>query len=85
MQELVDNHTAVWIGLTDLGSHQNSSAPRFMWTDGHSLTSHAHWQVGEPSSAGHLHCVQADLEGWALAHSGCASTKLPFVCKKKGE
>lgn len=80
--ELVENETAFWIGLTD---HKQDKQTQFRWTDGRDLTSHTHWHVGEPSSTGHLHCVQADRHGWALARGGCASTKLPFVCKKQGE
>ena len=82
MVQLVENETAFWIGLTDQAPH---SEAQFRWTDGNALTSHAHWRAGEPNSAGHLHCVQVDREGWALASGGCASTKLPFVCKKQGE
>ena len=82
--QLADDDTAFWIGLTDQG---NTTQAQFTWSDGTALmlTSHTHWQAGEPSNAGHLHCVQVDKDGWALARGGCASTKLPFVCKKHGE
>lgn len=84
--ELVENETAFWIGLTDQAPNSDSTTEtRFKWTDGNTLSSHSHWRAGEPSSAAHLHCVQMDREGWALASGGCASTKLPFVCKKQGE
>lgn len=84
--ELVENETAFWIGLTDRASSENTATEtRFKWTDGRTLSSHAHWRVGEPSSAVHLRCVQVDRKGWSLASGGCASTKLPFVCKKQGE
>lgn len=86
MIELVENETAFWIGLTDQTPNSDSTTEtRFKWTDGNTLSSHSHWRAGEPSSAAHLHCVQMDREGWALASGGCASTKLPFVCKKQGE
>ncbi|CAI8017247.1 CD209 antigen-like protein E [Geodia barretti] len=76
--ELTENESSIWIGLTKQGS-----ADRFMWTDGAELSSHAGWREGEPDTAGHLHCAMADRGGWALARGGCASTKLPFVCKKQ--
>ena len=80
MLELTENESSIWIGLTKQGS-----ADRFMWTDGAELSSHAGWREGEPDTAGHLHCAMADRGGWALARGGCASTKLPFVCKKQGD
>ena len=83
--QLVDKETPFWIGLTDQANDKNASAARFRWTDGADLTAHARWRAGELIGAGHLHCVQVDREGWALARGGCASTKLPFVCKKQGE
>lgn len=83
MIELVENETAFWIGLTVQAPNRETA--RFKWTDGNTLSSHSHWRAGEPNSAAHLHCVQVDREGWALASGGCASTKLPFVCKKQGE
>ena len=81
VRQLVDNDTSFWIGLTDQGSGREGA---FVWTDGAALT-HASWRDGEPSLASHLHCAMADSEGWALAKGGCASTRLPFVCKKRGE
>ena len=78
--QLTDNESSIWIGLTKQGP-----GDRFRWTDGAELSSHARWQEGEPSAAAHLHCAMADIGGWALARGGCASTKLPFVCKKQGE
>ena len=83
--ELVENGTAFWIGLTDQAVDKSSSDAQFRWTDGSAPSAHSHWREGEPGRAGHLHCVQADRTGWALARGGCASTKLPFVCKKLGE
>ena len=78
--ELTDNESSIWIGLT-----KQDSANGFRWTDGAKFSSHAHWQEGEPSASSHLHCAMAARDGWALARGGCASTKLPFVCKKQGE
>ena len=85
MVELVQNKTAFWIGLTEQGHARGDGQAQFRWTDGADLASHAHWREGEPSATSYLRCVQADREGWALARGGCASTELPFVCKKQGE
>lgn len=79
--QLVQNGTAFWIGLTD----QATEPRQFRWTDGSVLQPHSRWREGEPSNASHLHCAQADHSGWALASGGCSSTRLPFICKKRGE
>lgn len=81
---LAGNQTSFWIGLVDQSTDE--AEVRYVWTDGHSLAGHSHWRGGEPSrqSLRHSRCVQADHSGWALASAGCASTKLPFICKKQG-
>ena len=81
--QLTRNGTAIWIGLSDEGSG-GSSGRKFRWTDGTALSLHIRWRAGEPGGSSHLHCTQADQRGWALASGGCSSTRLPFVCKRRG-
>ena len=86
--ELATNSTAFWIGLNDEeGPGFSHTEGVFKWTSGeeHSEEHYQNWKTGEPHNRRHLDCVKADASGWAMATGGCASSKLPFVCKKKGE
>ena len=88
--QLAANNTAFWIGLNDEeGPGSSHTEGVFKWTSGeeHSsaLNNYENWKTGEPNNRRHLDCVKADAFGWAMATGGCASSKLPFVCKKKGE
>lgn len=85
--QLVDNNTAFWIGLNDEeGPDSRHTEGVFKWTSGeeHSIDVYRNWRKGEPNNRRHLDCVKADSSGWAMATGGCASSKLPFVCKKRG-
>lgn len=83
---LAHNHTGFWIGLNDedgpSAEHREGS---FKWTSGEEPSSYCRWKPGEPNNKRHLDCVKADVEGWAMAPGGCATSRLPFVCKKTGE
>lgn len=86
--QLAENNTAFWIGLNDEdGPSSNHTEGVFKWTSGeeHSGVKYQNWKLGEPNNRRHLDCVKADASGWAMATGGCASSKLPYVCKKKGE
>lgn len=86
--QLTDNNTAFWIGLEDLeGPQPHHREGIFKWSPQSVLTerSYANWKLGEPSNKKHLDCVKADCMGWSMAGGGCASTKLPFICKKQGD
>lgn len=87
--QLTANNTAFWIGLNDEeGPKTRHTEGVFKWTSGEehdSQVQYQHWKPGEPNNRRHLDCVKADGEGWAMATGGCAASKLPFVCKKRGE
>lgn len=89
--QLAANNTAFWIGLNDEdGPGSTHMEGVFKWTSGeeHSRSArniYENWKSGEPNNRRHLDCVKADASGWAMATGGCAASKLPFVCKKKGE
>ena len=86
--QLAENNTSFWIGLDDLdGPELKHKEGIFKWSTGESIEdteSYVNWQWGEPNNRQHLDCVKADFSGWAMASGGCASTKLPFICKKRG-
>lgn len=86
---LATNQSAFWIGLNDeAGPGQTHKEGHFRWSSGEKFnnpSSYCRWKKGEPINRRHLDCVKVDSEGWALAPGGCAATKLPFVCKKRGK
>ena len=83
---LTEANSSFWIGLNDHdGPGREHREGVFKWGVGGEVEGYANWQSGEPDNKPHLDCVRADPSGWAMASGGCASTKLPFVCKKIGE
>ena len=83
---MTQNNSAFWIGLSDedeLNSIRREGV--FQWSSGEHLSSYVNWKFGEPTNKQHLDCVKADNSGWSMARGGCASSKLPFVCKKRGK
>lgn len=83
--QMTDNNTAFWIGLND--EDEDNSLRRegtFQWLSGEEMTSYHNWKAGEPTNRQHLDCVKVDHVGWSMAKGGCAASKLPFVCKKRG-
>lgn len=89
---LAMNQSGYWIGLNDEdGPRQVHREGYFKWSLGDEVfdatdpQSYCRWKPGEPDNRKHLDCVKADAEGWAMAPGGCAATRLPFICKKKGE
>lgn len=90
MISLAVNHSGFWIGLNDEdGPGKAHKEGRFKWSAGeeefNDPTSYCRWKSGEPANKRHLDCVKVDIQGWAMAPGGCAASKLPFVCKKRGE
>ena len=86
--QLAANNTAFWIGLNDdEGPETGHTEGVFKWTSGeeYSEMKYQKWKTGEPNNRKHLDCVKADATGWAMATGGCAASKLPYVCKKKGK
>ena len=53
----------------------------FKWDNDLELISYENWQEGEPNNKNHLDCVASNEMGWFMAVSGCASAKLPYICK----
>lgn len=81
--QMTENNSAFWIGLSD----EDDSLRReglFQWVSGEEMKGYKNWKSGEPVNKQHLDCVKADHSGWSMAKGGCASSKLPFVCKKRG-
>lgn len=76
-----------WIGLNDEdGPGQAHREGYFKWSLGEeAVSSYCHWKPGEPNNKRHLDCVKVEVQGWAMAPGGCATAKLPFVCKRRGE
>ena len=92
MVSLAVNQSGFWIGLNDEdGPGDVHTEGYFKWSLGEELfdvtdpLSYCHWKPGEPANRRHLDCVKVDADGWSMAPGGCAATRLPFVCKKKGE
>ena len=73
---------AHWIGLNDAeGPEEHHVEGVFKWDNDLELISYENWQEGEPNNKNHLDCVASDEMGWFMAVSGCASAKLPYICK----
>ena len=90
VMSLTQNNSGFWISLNDEdGPGHMHKEGVFKWGLGeeefHKYSSYCRWKDGEPANKRHLDCVKVDSEGWAMAAGGCAASKLPFVCKKKGE
>lgn len=89
---LAMNQSGYWIGLNDEdGPGLEHREGHFKWSLGEELfnatdpLSYCRWKPGEPQNKRHLDCVKVEVEGWAMAPGGCAATRLPFICKRKGE
>jgi hypothetical protein len=90
---LAVNQSGYWIGLNDEeGPLEMHTEGYFKWSMGEELfdladhsASYSRWKLGQPANKRHLDCVKVDHVGWSMAPGGCAATRLPFVCKKKGE
>lgn len=92
VSSLASNQSGFWIGLNDEdGPGLLHKEGYFKWSLGEVVLdtadplSYCRWKPGEPDNKRHLDCVKADTDGWAMAPGGCAATRLPFICKKKGE
>lgn len=89
---LAVNQSGFWIGLNDEdGPGVVHTEGYFKWSLGDGQfdvtdpLSYCRWKPGEPANKRHLDCVKVDAAGWSMAPGGCAATRLPFICKKKGE
>ena len=80
------NVSGFWIGLNDEDDPGGTDKEGlFKWSSGELFEpSYCRWKPGEPQNKKHLDCVKVDKYGWAMAPGGCGSSRLPFVCKKKG-
>ena len=78
-----------WIGLNDQdGPGHAHGEGYFKWSGEEEIftaSSYCRWKTGQPDNKQHLDCVKVDGEGWSMAVGGCAASRLPFVCKKRGE
>ncbi len=82
--------TGFWIGLNDQdGPDHVHREGYFKWSEGEeeflAPSSYCRWKPGQPDNKRHLDCVKVDSVGWSMATGGCAASRLPFVCKKRGE
>ena len=81
--------TGFWIGLNDQdGPGQVHKEGYFKWSGGEEFlppSSYCRWKPGQPDNRRHLDCVKVEEGGWSMAAGGCAASRLPFVCKKRGE
>ncbi len=85
---LIESNSSYWIGLNDHdGPGTQHKEGVFKWEGGGEVVTvqYLNWRSGEPTNRPHRDCVLANKQGWAMATTGCASTKLPFVCKRIGE
>ena len=71
-----------WTGLNDAeGPEQWHVEGVFKWGASPDPVEYQNWKEGEPNNKNHLDCVASDNMGWHMAISGCASARLPFICK----
>ncbi len=84
---LTEDNSSFWIGLNDHdGPDTHHKEGIFKWGDEETVAvQYVNWRSGEPANQPHRDCVIAGPQGWAMATTGCASTKLPFVCKRIGK
>lgn len=74
---------AHWIGLNDAeGPEKHHVEGVFKWDNDFKPMNYQNWQEGEPNNKNHLDCVASNELGWFMVISGCASAKLPYVCKR---
>lgn len=73
---------AHWIGLNDIeGPEEHHVEGVFKWDNDFEPIRYENWQEGEPNNKNHLDCVASGKMGWFMAVSGCATAKLPYICK----
>ena len=74
---------AHWIGLNDAeGPAEHHVEGVFKWDNDYEPINYQNWQQGEPKNKKHLDCVASNEMGWFMVISGCASAKLPYICKQ---